>query len=155
MADIVDRETRSRMMSGIRAKNTRPELFIRKGLHALGFRYRLHAKDIPGKPDVVFPRYGALVVVHGCYWHGHGCRYFKWPKSNGAFWKEKILSNRKRDRLNLKLQDQLGWRTIIIWECAIRKNLLDQNFDVVDLVARWLTKDTRSAYLDESGVHPK
>ena len=155
MIDVVDRETRSRMMSGIRAKNTRPELFIRIGLHALGFRYRLHAKDIPGKPDVVFPRYGALVVVHGCYWHGHGCRYFKWPKSNEAFWKEKISSNRKRDRVNLKLQEQLGWRTIVVWECAIRKNLIDQNFDVVDLVARWLTKDTRSAYLDESGVHSK
>jgi DNA mismatch endonuclease (patch repair protein) len=155
MVDVVDSATRSRMMAGIRAKNTRPELFIRKGLHALGFRYRLHAKDIPGKPDVVFPRYGALVVVHGCYWHGHGCRYFRWPKSNEAFWKEKISSNRRRDRLNLKLQKQLGWRTLVVWECAIRRGLIEQHFDVVDLVARWLTKDAGSAYLDESGVHPK
>lgn len=155
MADVVDSETRSRMMSGIRGKNTRPELFIRKGLHALGFRYRLHAKDIPGKPDVVFPKYGALVVVHGCYWHGHGCRYFKWPKSNKVFWKEKISSNKRRDRLNEKLQEQLGWRTLVVWECAIRKGLMEQQFDVVDLAARWLTKGTRSAYLDESGVHQK
>lgn len=142
-------------MSGIRAKNTRPELFVRKGLHALGFRYRLHAKDIPGKPDVVFPTYGALVVVHGCYWHGHDCRYFKWPKSNESFWKEKISSNRKRDRLNLKMQEQLGWRILIVWECAIRRGLVEQDFDFVDMVARWLTEYTGTAYLDESGVHLK
>ncbi|HET7832483.1 MAG TPA: DNA mismatch endonuclease Vsr [Gallionella sp.] len=153
MADVVDKATRSRMMSGIRAKDTRPELFIRKGLHALGFRYRLHARDIPGKPDMVFPKYNALIEVHGCFWHGHGCSYFKWPKSNQAFWKEKIKLNRQRDRRSLATQEQLGWRVLVVWECAVRKNMSEHNFDVVNLVAQWLVQDTKPAFLDENGVH--
>jgi DNA mismatch endonuclease (patch repair protein) len=153
MGDIVDQETRSRMMSGIRAKNTRPELFLRKGLHALGFRYRLHVPNIPGKPDIVFSKYEAIVVVHGCYWHGHNCRYFKWPKSNQDFWKEKITSNKTRDLRDLKMQQQLGWRVLVVWECAVRRSLRECDFDVVDLVAQWIARGIESAVLDEKGVH--
>jgi DNA mismatch endonuclease (patch repair protein) len=81
MADIVDKATRSRMMAGIRGKNTKPELLVRRALHAEGFRFRLHVKDLPGKPDIVLPRYKAVIFVHGCFWHGHECTHFKWPKT--------------------------------------------------------------------------
>ena len=93
MADVVDRKTRSRMMSGIRGKNTRPELLIRKGLHARGFRFRLHDKRLPGKPDLVLPKYSAVIFVHGCFWHGHDCHLFKWPQSRREFWRKKITRN--------------------------------------------------------------
>lgn len=140
-------------MSGIRSKNTRPEVFLRQGLHAHGFRYRLHAQNIPGKPDIVFPKYGAIVVVHGCYWHGHNCRYFKWPKTNQDFWREKIAANKKRDRRDLRMQKQLGWRVLVVWECAVRRNWREQDFDVVQLVIDWLSGPCESAVLDEKGVH--
>lgn len=155
MADVVDRKTRSRMMSGIRSKNTRPEMVLRRGLHARGFRYRLHASDIPGKPDLAFPKYGALIVVHGCFWHGHACRYFKWPKSNSAFWKEKIGTNKSRDRRTLRMQARLGWRVLVVWECAVRKSILEPRFDVTDMAARWLLKGRGSAVVDEKGMHHK
>jgi DNA mismatch endonuclease, patch repair protein len=155
MVDIVDRETRSRMMSGIRSQDTSPELFLRRGLHSLGYRYRLHVGGIPGKPDLVFPKHGALIEVLGCFWHGHGCRYFKWPKSNQAFWKDKISSNKKRDRRNLKLQEQLGWRVLTVWECAVRKSIHEPRFDVTDMAANWLLNGKESAVVDENGIHHK
>jgi DNA mismatch endonuclease (patch repair protein) len=155
MADVVDQKTRSRMMSGIRSSDTRPELFLRRGLHALGFRYRLHVSNIPGKPDLAFPAYGALVAVHGCFWHGHGCSYFKWPKSNQNFWKNKIWSNKKRDIRTLNEQTKLGWRVLVVWECAVRRGIQQPRFDVTNLVARWLRNSNKSAYLDEEGVHHK
>ena len=90
MADVVDKATRSRMMAGIKGKDTNPEIFLRKALFALGFRFRLHRPDIPGRPDIVLPKHRALVLVHGCYWHGHQCRNFKWPVTNAQFWRDKI-----------------------------------------------------------------
>ena len=124
MADVVDKATRSRMMSGIRSKDTKPEMTIRKGLHALGFRYRLHAKDLPGKPDMVFPKHGAVIFVHGCFWHGHDCSAFRLPKSRRAFWRKKILANQTRDGgVRVKMKDA-GWRVLVIWECALRRNLV-------------------------------
>ena len=101
MTDIVDKATRSRMMSGIRGKDTRPEVLVRKALHALGFRYRLHNKSLPGKPDLSFPKYKAVIFIHGCFWHGHSCRYFKVPKTRTDFWQDKINSNRLRDAQQL------------------------------------------------------
>lgn len=130
MADVVDTVTRSRMMAGIRGKNTTPELQIRKALHAQGLRFRLHSKALPGKPDLVFPRYRTVVFVHGCFWHGHLCDIFRWPKSNQEFWKNKIESNQKRDVLVKGNLGTLGWRYISIWECQIRQavktGMLDQ-----------------------------
>ena len=92
MPDIVSPEVRSRMMSGIRGRDTKPELVLRRGLHALGFRYRISPKDVPGKPDMVFPRYHAVILAHGCFWHGHDCHLFRWPSSRREFWRAKISS---------------------------------------------------------------
>ena len=122
MTDIVDKATRSRMMSGIRGKDTRPEVLVRKALHALGFRYRLHNKSLPGKPDLSFPKYKAVIFIHGCFWHGHSCRYIRVPKTRTDFWQDKINSNRLRDAQQLLQLQQAGWRVLIVWECATRKN---------------------------------
>lgn len=154
MVDVVDPATRSRMMAGIRAKNTRPELFLRKRLHALGFRYRLHVKDIQGKPDLVFPKYNALIEIQGCFWHGHGCRYCKPPATNPEFWQNKILGNQFRDRRNMSKQIEGGWRCLIVWECAVRLSQRSVNkLDVVKLTARWLKGGSRLAIIDEQGLH--
>ena len=120
MVDIVDKATRSRMMSGIRGKNTQPEILIRHGLHRLGFRYRLHGSKLPGRPDIVLPKFNAVILVHGCFWHGHDCRYFKLPTTRTGFWKEKIDGNRARDSRNLDSLLTAGWRVCIVWECAVR-----------------------------------
>lgn len=154
MVDVVDKATRSRMMSGIRSKNTRPELFLRKGLHALGFRYRLHAKDIPGKPDMVLPKHNALIEVYGCFWHGHGCRYCKPPTTNAGFWQNKIIENQIRDRRNLGKQLEAGWRCLVVWECAIRMSQrATDTLDVVTLSAEWLTSGGQLAIIDELGLY--
>lgn len=120
MTDIVDAATRSRMMSGIRGKNTRPEIMVRQALHKAGFRFRLHRKDLPGKPDLVLPKYQAAIFVHGCFWHGHDCRYFKIPKTRTDFWMAKIASNSSRDQRDIEALRKLGWRVMIVWECEIR-----------------------------------
>jgi DNA mismatch endonuclease, patch repair protein len=119
-SDIVDAATRSRMMAGIRGKNTRPEIAMRRALHRQGFRYRLHARDLPGKPDMVLPRWQAAILVHGCFWHGHDCSLFRWPATREAFWREKIEGNRQRDiAVRTALRD-INWRVLTIWECALK-----------------------------------
>ncbi len=156
MADVVDKETRSRMMSGIRGKNTKPEIYIRKGLHALGFRYRLHANDVPGKPDILLPRYHAIINVHGCFWHWHGCRYCKPPSENADFWKNKITRNQFRDKKKLKQQIGAGWRCLVVWECAVRKSQKSRSLlNVVALAADWLSSNSRFAVIDEKGLKEK
>lgn len=124
MSDIVDPKTRSRMMSRIRGKDTKPEMLVRRGLHALGLRFRLHDRRLPGKPDLVFPKYRAVVFVHGCFWHGHDCPDFKWPKTREAFWREKILTNRARDERNIRELTSAGWRVFTFWECETKSNQL-------------------------------
>lgn len=120
MVDVVDKKTRSRMMSGIRGKNTKPELQVRKSLHARGFRFRLHVKELPGKPDLVLPKHRAVIFVHGCFWHRHqGCRFAVLPKSNSEFWARKLDSNRDRDLLHGQQLSSLGWRVFTIWECEV------------------------------------
>lgn len=114
MVDIVDKATRSRMMSGIRGKDTQPELVVRHYLHAQGLRYRLNVKEFLGRPDLVFPRYGAVVFVHGCFWHRHrGCRYATTPRSNAEFWQAKFARNFQRDKINAQKLRALGWRVIV------------------------------------------
>jgi DNA mismatch endonuclease (patch repair protein) len=120
VTDVVDAATRSRMMSGIRGKDTKPEMLIRRALHARGLRYRLHVPALPGKPDLVFPRYRAVLFVNGCFWHGHDCRYFKVPATRTKFWTEKINANRVRDERQIMLLKKQGWRVMVIWECAVR-----------------------------------
>lgn len=122
MSDIVDPMTRSRMMSGIRGKDTKPELAVRRALHRAGYRFRLHRKDLPGCPDIVLPKYRAVIFVHGCFWHGHGCRYFKIPKTRTDFWLDKIMANAKRDRLNAESLRAAGWLVLTVWECDIIDN---------------------------------
>lgn len=147
MADIVSPEVRSRMMSGIRGKNTRPELFIRKIMHAEGFRYRLHAKKLPGKPDLVFRKYKAAVLVHGCFWHGHNCHLFKWPSSRKEFWKIKIKKNCKNDERALVALKALGWRVLIVWECAIKgkERLVPQQ--ITQRISNWLNSKNNYAVI--------
>jgi len=138
MSDVVDKQTRSRMMSGIKGRDTQPELLIRKALHSQGFRYQLHYKGLPGKPDLAFPKYKAIILINGCFWHGHRCHLFKWPSTRKEFWKAKITSNQDRDKRNLSKYQESGWRTLIIWECALKGKSswpLDQ---VSDWAAYWL-----------------
>lgn len=138
MVDVVDKATRSRMMSGIRSGNTKPEQIIRKALHARGFRYKIHDRKLPGVPDVVFPKYRSVVFIHGCFWHGHQCRYFKWPASNRSFWRKKIETNITRDITVRKLFRKSGWRVLVLWECAT-KGKDRRKFDhLIDKVESWL-----------------
>ena len=120
-ADIVSPAVRSRMMAGIRGKNTKPELLLRSELHRLGFRFRLHRQDLPGRPDLVFPKRGAAIFVHGCFWHGHDCHLFRLPKSRTEFWKEKIAGNVARDQRQIAALKEAGWRVGIVWECAMER----------------------------------
>lgn len=125
MADTVDRATRSRMMSAIKGKNTLPERTVRSYLHQSGLRFRLHTTDLPGRPDIVLPRWGCVVFVHGCFWHRHrGCRFATTPASNARFWQKKFDANVERDRRNTAALRRLGWRVIVVWECSIRSTTL-------------------------------
>lgn len=120
MTDVVNPETRSRMMSGIRGKNTKPEIIIRSQLHRLGFRFRIHNTKLPGKPDIVLKKYRAVIFIHGCFWHRHLCHLFKWPKTHPDFWKKKINNNHARDKKILDQLIELNWRICVVWECAIK-----------------------------------
>ena len=120
MVDIVSKSKRSSMMSGIRGKNTRPELVVRRFLHRDGLRFRLHDRTLPGHPDIVLARYSAIVDVHGCFWHQHpGCRYAYMPASNRSFWSRKLRGNARRDVRNHNALTALGWRVFIVWECEV------------------------------------
>lgn len=120
MTDIVSKEVRSRMMSGIKGKNTKPELFIRRALFAVGFRYRLHDAKLAGRPDLVFPQYKTVLFINGCFWHGHQCSLFKIPTSNRDFWVNKISKNKENDLSNKEILINSGWKVVTIWECSIR-----------------------------------
>lgn len=120
MPDIVTPEVRSRMMAGIGSANTKPELIIRRGLHALGYRFRLHQRDLPGRPDVVFARRRAVIFVNGCFWHGHDCHLFRWPRSRVDFWRDKISGNIRRDRATREALAEAGWRVAEVWECQLK-----------------------------------
>ena len=134
MADVLTPEQRRYNMSRIRSQNTKPEELVRKYLFSQGFRYRKNDARLPGKPDIVLPKYKTVIFVNGCFWHGHnGCRYFIWPKSNEEFWKNKIESNISRDDMNFNLLRQLGWNVIIIWECELKKAVRQKTFgELVD-----------------------
>ena len=125
-------------MSGIRAKNTKPELQIRRAMHAQGFRFRLHSAVVPGRPDMVFPKYHAAAFVHGCFWHGHRCPLFKLPDTRRQFWSEKIERNRQRDRIVQKQLSEAGWRVAIMWECALRGPGRLGIQDAAKQIAMWL-----------------
>lgn len=141
MVDVVPPDVRSRMMSGIRGKNTRPEMLLRRGLHRAGFRYKLHDRSLPGRPDMVFPRRRAVLFAHGCFWHGHNCHLFKWPATREEFWKTKIGRNREVDARAEKALKTAGWRRAIVWECALRGKSRMPVEDVFGRLAEWLESD--------------
>lgn len=121
MADIYEKKKRSEIMGRVRATNTEPENLVRKIAYALGFRFRLHRHDLPGKPDLVFPSHRKVIFVHGCFWHGHqNCRKAKRPTTNSAFWNRKLSRNIERDRRNLVALKESGWKTLVIWECETK-----------------------------------
>jgi DNA mismatch endonuclease (patch repair protein) len=137
MADVVSPAVRSKMMASIRARDTKPELQVRRYLHSRGLRFRLVRKDLPGKPDLVLPRWHAAIFVHGCFWHGHaGCRYATVPKTRTDSWTSKIAANSARDERSVKSLIALGWRVIVAWECALR--------DAPETTLRKLEKAIRS-----------
>lgn len=136
--DIVDVATRSRMMSGIRGKNTKPELVVRRELHSMGFRFRLHDRKLPGRPDIILPKWHAAVLVHGCFWHGHDCNLFRWPGTRVAFWRQKIEGNRARDAAAVLSLDAAGWRVLEIWECSLKGPGRLGSGEVAELAAAWI-----------------
>ncbi len=118
MTDVYNRTKRSEIMARVRATGTKPELIVRQVAHRLGYRFRLHRRDLPGRPDVVFPRWRRVVLVHGCFWHGHkGCAKAKRPATNREFWNQKLTRNVERDRENAAALRRVGWRVLVIWEC--------------------------------------
>ena len=130
MADVHTPEQRSYNMSRIRSKNTKPEELVRKFLFSQGFRYRKNDTRLPGKPDIVLPKYKTVIFMNGCFWHGHeSCRYFVWPKNNAEFWKETVSGNIQRDRQNHQLLEQQGWYVIDVWECELKKGSVQQTLN--------------------------
>jgi DNA mismatch endonuclease (patch repair protein) len=139
MPDVVPPDVRSRMMSGIRGKDTKPEMLLRSQLHRRGLRFRVHDKRLPGRPDIVFPGRKAVVFVNGCFWHGHdGCKYFKVPETRRDFWQEKIEANRSRDAGSIAALEEKGWRVCVVWECATRQRATE----AVDAVELWVRSGT-------------
>ncbi len=150
MSDVVDVATRSRMMSGIRGTDTKLELLIRRGIHACGYRFRLYDKRLPGKPDLVFPKYQAVIFIHGCFWHTHDCFLFRWPASRTAFWTQKLIANRQRDEQNKDALLSMGWRVMTVWECILRKPGInrDQALNkVLHTIDRWICSKRQTAEL--------
>lgn len=152
MVDRVGRDVRTRIMRANRGKNTGPELIVRKALFAKGLRYRIHDKSFPGKPDIVFAKHRAVIFIHGCFWHGHDCRRRPFPKSNEAFWQGKIEANKKRDLETKLIINEMGWRVLVIWECAIRRRTphFAESVDF-DRVVSWLFSGGKLAMLSERG----
>lgn len=140
MVDVVDSATRSRIMAGIRGRNTKPEIMVRSLLHRRGFRFRLHGKGLPGKPDIVFAQRRAVIFVHGCFWHGHDCPFFKWPSTRPEFWRAKIERNQSNDIRAVRALMGAGWRVGVVWECALRGR--DRNIEgVIDRLSTWLRSE--------------
>lgn len=152
MVDRVDRQTRYRIMASNRGKNTGPELEIRKALFREGFRYRLHDRELPGKPDIVLPKWHVVIFVHGCYWHGHDCKRKPRAKSNTIFWDDKIRHNKERDTRSREQLFDKGWRILVVWECAVRRRSpeFSQSEDLVKVVG-WIRGNGKLASLSERG----
>lgn len=145
MTDVVDKVKRSQMMAGIRGKDTKPERVLRATLHSAGFRYRVHVTDLPGTPDLVFTKYKAVILAHGCFWHRHsGCWWATTPSSNTDFWSAKFEENVRRDIRNLADLEGLGWRVAIVWECALR--LLSAEL-LADSLREWLASSNQTLVL--------
>ena len=129
MTDKISSSARSKNMAAIKGKDTKPEIIVRRYLHKLGYRFRLHRKDLPGKPDITLPRFKTVIFVHGCFWHRHEqCKNSVMPKSNVAFWRKKLDGNVVRDKKNVELLKEQGWKVLVIWECEVRSDIFLHNF---------------------------
>ncbi|MGR3315410.1 very short patch repair endonuclease [Roseovarius indicus] len=145
--------TRSENMARIRSKDTKPEMVIRQGLHARGYRFRLHRRDLPGTPDLVLPKHGAVVEVRGCYWHAHpGCG--RAPSTNQEYWGPKLKRNRERDLANEAALQEAGWRVLIVWECCMVGKGRWSREDLLDAVEAWLVSEDRFTQLEGRSVEP-
>lgn len=132
MADNHSKEVRSMNMSHIRSKNSKPEELVRKYLFSKGFRYRKNVKTLPGRPDIVLPKYKTVIFVNGCFWHKHDCPRFVWPSTNEEYWRPKIMGNVERDKRNLAELQQLGWTVLTVWECELKKKVIDATLDQLE-----------------------
>jgi len=141
MVDVVDKATRSRMMSGIRGKDTKPEMIVRRMLHAAGFRFRLHDRRLPGTPDLVLPKFHAAIFISGCFWHGHDCHYFRLPATRPDFWGSKIGRNRQNDSKVRAELSSAGWRHATVWECALRGCSAESIREVGKVLGDWIRSD--------------
>ncbi len=151
MVDLVPPDVRSRMMSGIRSTNTKPEMILRRGLHKAGFRFRLYDRNLPGKPDMVFPRWRAVLFAHGCFWHGHECPLFRWPRTRPEFWRAKIERNRANDIRAAVALRAAGWRLGVVWECALKGKTRLPVEGIFLQCADWLGSDIPN--LEISGIN--
>jgi DNA mismatch endonuclease (patch repair protein) len=146
MTDIVTPEVRSRMMSRIRGRDTGPEKIVRSLLFRSGFRFRLHRRDLPGRPDIVLPKYRAVIFINGCFWHAHArCAYATSPSSNRKFWETKLAVNQERDRRNIGKLRQAGWRVLVVWECTVRGK--QDLFELEDQLGIWIRSAAESGEL--------
>ncbi len=147
--DTVAKTTRSRMMAAIRSNDSRPEVALRHSIFRLGYRYRLHDHGLPGKPDMVFPKYRAVVFINGCFWHHHECQDVKMPETRRAWWRRKLEGNRERDKAVLRTLQERGWRTLVLWECSIRrkKNPVEAIRKAGEQVSRFLQSKRKSAVI--------
>lgn len=139
MTDKFSSNERSAVMAKVKGKNTKPEIALRKELFSLGLRYRLHSKILPGKPDIIFPKYESIIFVHGCFWHSHGCRKNLTPQSNVEYWTKKISNNLRRDRKNIFLLKKMGWKVLVVWECTLTPKKLPQT---LKRVFNWLIRNS-------------
>jgi DNA mismatch endonuclease, patch repair protein len=152
--DTVDSQTRSKIMGRVGQKNTGAEMMLRRALHHKGLRYRLHDRFLPGSPDIVFPRFHAVLFVHGCYWHSHGCYRSTVPKSRVEFWVNKFQANRSRDETSRRLLISEGWRVLTVWECALRGKLSLPTGHIANDIKNWLESDSMSAEIDGRAAKP-
>jgi DNA mismatch endonuclease, patch repair protein len=150
MTDILTPEQRRLNMSRIRGRDTKPEMLIRRGLHSRGLRYRLHDRSLPGRPDLVFPKYRTAVFVHGCFWHEHGCLLSKVPRTREEFWRDKLTRNVIRDKLAIHRLRQEGWRVLVVWECAFRGSWALEVASVLDQAAEYV-RNGSGDYLELAG----
>jgi DNA mismatch endonuclease (patch repair protein) len=156
--DFVDKSVRSRMMAAVRSKNTKSEIEIRRRLFRLGFRYRLHGRDMPGKPDLIFPRYRAVVFINGCFWHNHDCQFGALPLTRRNWWRSKLEGNRKRDEKVLSILHEEGWRTLIVWECSFRKATRNRESvlnDIAGKISRFLCSRQGKAVISSYRIRVK
>ena len=151
MTDVHSPEVRSKNMRAIRGRDTKPEIWLRKSLHKLGFRYRIAPTNLPAKPDIYLRKYNAVVLVHGCFWHAHGCYLFKLPMNRRQFWLEKLSTNIERDKRSLKLLLDKGYRVLIVWECALKGKHKLLSAQLLENIQEWFLTGGQVAAVDTEG----